>query len=896
MKKLVFILYFFGFSLISFSQSLIHPINLDFEYSVAGQLPYAWKFNKQYQNLGYYAYATDTNSIEGKFSLLIKNMFQKRADVNIPTGQTLMAAVYQEVEADKFRNLELIFGAKCRIENPSKDNFILFFIQQESDVQGLSSTISSDTLRGKGVLDGSVRVLIDSTTKVIKYGFAFYGLSSAMFDDVYIDVAYDFSQNFPKVDLTENSLQSIMNIAKFYSWLKYFYPHPLIDNVNWEAIIYYYIKKAVELNNVSAFNKLFITEFEDILNPKPVIVQKDTIKSAFARVVSGLPTKINSPVVSHKTIDVFVTNKNNPGILLQFINISKEKPTHLELTYYYKFKKYNYNGKANVWLRIDDTFGASLAELKSTPIEQNTEKWQKGTLVAEIPDNAANLRIGLILEGNGEVFFDKLSMKIKIGMKDSVLNLRNGDFEDMTNPKVISGWSMPNYSQDEGYRANIVDEGYESNHSVKIFSDLQTNYKLPELLGYYEETLYPDTALKLPLMLHPTQLNVNKFPYYEFPKFFRVNDRDAFSRFLILSDLYGYLRNFSLNQIDENKLEQAFFLALKQSSKDITTQEFLDIIYQFYSISEDINSKFWNGLENYSYLTDIGIFCDENKIFIYGSNDKKIPDGSELISVNGYKIQDFKNLRRNKKYQLSKKVAQLLAGSKNSIATIEYKTPTGEISTSKIKRNSLNLKSLEKPFMATELDTGVIYLNATMLNDNDFKNISKQLTAEDIKGIIIDLRGYSTLSEHILGFFTADSIKGYKAEIPIYTAPAKSIVSFLQINSNIKPNGILKNKKVVFLVNEFTTSYSELIAYIAKKNNIGLLVGEDTQGVYSDVGQMRLAGYYYGSQSFIIIKDENKELNEPIAPSIEIKQTLDATIKGIDLQLKKAIEIIKQKN
>jgi len=127
MKKLSLILVFITYSFITYSQSLIHPLNLDFEYSTSGQLPYAWKFNKQYQNLGYYAYATDTNSLEGKYSLLIKNIHINKSDINIQSDQTLMAVVYQEVEAEKFHNLELIMGAKCQIEKPSNDNFVLFF-------------------------------------------------------------------------------------------------------------------------------------------------------------------------------------------------------------------------------------------------------------------------------------------------------------------------------------------------------------------------------------------------------------------------------------------------------------------------------------------------------------------------------------------------------------------------------------------------------------------------------------------------------------------------------------------------------------------------------------------------------------------------------------------------
>lgn len=894
MKKLYLLLLLLAFTNIAQSQSLIHPINLDFEYSSPGQLPYAWKFNKQFQTLGYYAYATDTNTLEGKYSFMLKNFFEDKSQLKIPAGQTLMGVVYQEIEAEQFRNLELILGAKCTIENPSKENFVLFFIQQDSDIQGTNSTLMSDTLRGKGLFDGSVRVKIDSSTKAIKYGFALYGLTSAMFDEVYLDVAYDFSKNVSKVELTDNSIKSITNIAKLYNWLKYFYPHPFLDRVNWEQIIYFYVKKAVELNNIEEFNKLFLEQFSNIISPKPTGIKPDTIKSAFAKVVSGLPTKANSQLVSHKTIDVFVTNKNSPGTLLQFLNISKEKPTKLELTYYYKFKKYNYNGKANVWLRIDDTFGGSLAELTSVPIEKDVNQWQKGVLTSDIPPDAANLRIGLVLEGNGEVYFDKLSLKLTIGKKDSVVTLRNADFEDVLNPNTIAGWNLTNYSQNEGYQATIFEGGYESESSVKIFSDLESNYKLPNLLGKFSESFYPNLKVEFPVMLHPTQLGVEKFPDYEFPKFFKVNDKDAFSRFLILIDLYGYLRNFSINSIPEGDLEKAFFTALTESSTDINSKQFVEIIEKFYAISGDINSKFWNGMESNSYLPDIGIFTEKNKVYFYGASTFKIPDGAELYSIENIRIESLNGFKRNIKYQLSKKVAQLLTGTKKSTVQVEIKLPTGEIQKTKLTRNALNVKALSKPFYATELDTGVVYLNSTMISDQDFKNISKQIAAEDVKGIIIDLRGYSTLSEHFLGFFTNNNIDGYVAEVPIYTAPAKSIVSSLKINSNIQSNGLLKDKKVVFLVNEFTTSYSELIAYIAKKNGIGLLVGENTQGVYSDVGQIRFSGYYYGSQSFIKIMDKGKLLDEPVAPTIEIIQTLDATIKDTDLQLLKAIELIKQ--
>lgn len=896
MKKIFLVLLWLAIASAAKSQTLIQPVNLDFEYSQSGQTPFGWKLNKRFQAIGYQALATDTNALEGNYSLKIFNRYKSKNEINLQGDNELLGVVYQEIEADNFLGMELIFGAKYRIENPSKDNYAILLVQQESDVQGSSSVVMSDTLRSATNSNGSLKVLIDPNTKVIKYGFAVYGLTTAYFDDVYIDIVYDFTKNTPKINITQDIKHSIANFAKLISWLKFFNPNPNFEKTRWDQLEYYFVKKAVEFNNLEDFTQFLLNEFKNVISPEPSRLNKDTIKSAIARVITGMPTTTNTHFVSQKNIDVFVTNKNNPGTLLQFINIAKEKPTSMELTYYYKFKKYSYNGRGSVWVRIDDVFGASLEEFKSNYIDKNTAEWQKETINLKIPEDAGNIRIGLVLEGNGEVIFDNITLKLKISGKDSIFSLRNGNFEEDAIRNTIPGWSLPKYSEAEGYNAKIIEGGYNSKKAVKLYSDTSDLYKLPQLLGKYQDTLLPFTIVNYPVMLHPEQIKNSKLPYFDFPKSFRINENDVYSRFVVLVDLYAYIRNFSLNYVDTKSLDQKFFDILDKANNSENTIQFSEVLNDFYSIANDDNARFWNGMDYSNYLPNIGIFVQDAKLFIYGANKYNIPDGSEIVAIQNSPFSLISKEIKKNKSQFTQKILQILRGTKNSSLIIEYQEPKGTKSAAKLVRNSIKLKSFDKPFFASELDSGIIYLDATSLSDEDFKMISPQLFADDIKGIIFDLRGYSTLSEHILGFFTQNPIIGYEAQINIYTAPAHSIITPKIVTSKIQSNGRLANKKIIFLINEQTSSYSEIIAYLAKASKIGILIGESTQGKFSEVGQIKLSGYFFGTQSFIKLFSNNKLLSDPISPDILVEQTLEASIKNIDLQLNKAIELIKNEN
>jgi hypothetical protein len=73
-------------------------------------------------------------------------------------------------------------------------------------------------------------------------------------------------------------------------------------------------------------------------------------------------------------------------------------------------------------------------------------------------------------------------------------------------------------------------------------------------------------------------------------------------------------------------------------------------------------------------------------------------------------------------------------------------------------------------------------------------------------------------------------------------------------------------------------------------------MGTATQGNPSEVAQILLPGYFFGSQSFLNVRilSNGEILNKPIEPDIEVKQTIYGIINDRDEQLEAAIEYLEK--
>ncbi|WP_293749905.1 hypothetical protein [uncultured Paraglaciecola sp.] len=102
---------------------------------------------------------------------------------------------------------------------------------------------------------------------------------------------------------------------------------------------------------------------------------------------------------------------NGFGTLMQNSSVESYLGKRVQLTVH--IKTLDVTGWTGAWFRIDGEQIKPLAfdNMNNRAITETTE-WSKYTMVLDIPNNATNMAYGLLLNGNGKVWFDNLSFEI----------------------------------------------------------------------------------------------------------------------------------------------------------------------------------------------------------------------------------------------------------------------------------------------------------------------------------------------------------------------------------------------------------------------------------------------------------------------------------------------------
>ncbi|MBS6610274.1 MULTISPECIES: S41 family peptidase [Peptoniphilus] len=259
-----------------------------------------------------------------------------------------------------------------------------------------------------------------------------------------------------------------------------------------------------------------------------------------------------------------------------------------------------------------------------------------------------------------------------------------------------------------------------------------------------------------------------------------------------------------------------------------------------------------------------------------------LESGDKILKING---KDF----NAEKIEEASKEMRGEAGSTVDLLVLKKKSlKTEEVS---IKRDEIKIDSVIKNKIG---DIG--YIGITMFDEDtgkDFVKVLDELTKENVKGIILDMRGNPggvvdsavEIGDAILPKGTFVTLKNNKNEI----------IDEYKLDENYN------NIKMVVLVNEGSASASEILAGAISDLHRAKIVGKTTYGkgvVQNVIGlpdgdglKLTISEYFTPS---------GKSINKKgVKPDVEVE--LPEDIKGIgvdykdtDTQLKKAIEMIEK--
>lgn len=330
------------------------------------------------------------------------------------------------------------------------------------------------------------------------------------------------------------------------------------------------------------------------------------------------------------------------------------------------------------------------------------------------------------------------------------------------------------------------------------------------------------------------------------------------------------------------------------------------------------------------------VFFINKKAYVLCSRVKELPAETEILSIDNKPISEIKKellqyLPSDGKIETKKNqtlnsgafsfIYTWIFGNKNSFM-VRYKTKQGEIKTNNINAefvkdfecdngNVSNTKDLQLEFPQdnTALLTIKTFDDNRLIGKQTFKDFLdtsfKEINSKRISNLIIDLRGNAGGADEYGAL-----LYSYLANKPFkYFSTIESTTSKIQLKENHllgiqQPQNNSFTGKVSFLINGLCFSTTADFCSIAKSNNRGKFIGEETGGGYygNTSGQITTTELPNSKITIKIPKfkyvnhvAKAKYKDRGIIPNYTILPTIDEVILHKDVQLNFALKLAKGK-
>ncbi len=268
-----------------------------------------------------------------------------------------------------------------------------------------------------------------------------------------------------------------------------------------------------------------------------------------------------------------------------------------------------------------------------------------------------------------------------------------------------------------------------------------------------------------------------------------------------------------------------------------------------------------------------------NKVFDDSPAEKSgLKSGDIFVSIDGESTKGLK---------VSEIAKKLKSESKNT-ATIIIKRD-GEEKTFKVQKDNVNLLSVSSEM----LDDNIGYIAVSIFGENtytQFSNALKTLEKDNMKSLIIDLRGnsggYLTTVTQMLSEFLSQNTVIYQMKT------REGIKKYTAINSRTR------NYKIVILVDENSASASEIMASTMQEQYKATLVGVTTYGKGTVQEPLELSNgtlIKYTIQEWLT-SNGNSINGTGVKPDVEVELSEEyekSSTRENDNQFQKALELLK---
>ncbi len=895
----------------------MHPFNLDFEEGDSGRMPRGWTMPTYAVNLEYSAGLTELNSKSGRYNLELYRYKEFK--------ENIYGSVMQSVDASQYRGKTIKFGAwlRAEIDGPKGSAHLWMIEYLPGDDVGYYDMMDNDPVVVNVWKYYEISFYVNENAQYLNFGAMLRGNGKVWIDGAGIEIldkARSFAQ--PKI-LTSRENENLSAFAKLYSYVRYFSPSTEAMGANWDEIVIEGARKAGNVENdeqlISALNEIFnelspgLKIFKKKLAPEeyyyPEKPKDATDNAAVAWLHVGAPTVKESKFTYSKPVNIYVSQRNAEGAVIQTVDESKVAGKRIKFSISAKTNLDKPAGRAEI--RLFPEFGDKRADMLNSVnnmalLEIKDSKWKEYSLEFNVPMGIRALRIGLVLVGDGDICFDDAKLLVKDADEWKNIELRNSGFEDGNQGKLTRGWRLIPLSEQGGYYAEVTNiEKHTGNMSLKISSDKLSRITMPNPGEIVLGDLTNSISFSLPICLYVD--STGTLPHSQIiksniPKNYekQVSGNDRNDRIGIFIQAWSLYRQFGIYEQSSQKWDSVFNQLISKVSTDIGEWEFLQSLKLLSAALNDGFARVWHGEENFTYGLPFLIKPYSAGLLVgnVSLNYKDVVPGDQIVAVNGKATSEYMKevgkyiSSESEGWRVLRSIAELRSGKENSFVKMKIQSTDGSEKDLEVHRTTFiaDLNEIRLPALS-KINSEVFYIDLTRVDDKDLKYMVD--TLKSVKNIIFDLRGNVRVSEHALGLFLKENIKSIIWELPIYAKPDKMGMSKYLITGEIKGKGSLSGIKPVFLQDARSIGYSEAILAIAKHYKIGKLIGSPTAGTVGEVSGFRLQGNYGFSWSSIIARDfDNNYIRGGVIPDIVVNPTSEGIINNRDEILEEAMDLI----
>jgi len=918
MKKLIILLSLItSFNL--YSEVYYEPQNLDFELGKAGTFPYGWKFDRHAIANNMSGGIDNSNFISGSKSFAFLNYQDSK--------HKMTGSIYQSFDAVKYRSqkVRLRVAVKTEFQDDSSRAYI-WMKDFYNKVEYKSFVISENGYTNKDWEYYEIEMYVSIDAVKINIGVMLEGFGNIFIDDIQFETIKDGIKNKePAKELSKIELNNLLVYSQIYGISKYYSPTYESALIDWDNFLYHSL--------FASLNSKSNTELEDSLsyyfksvNPG-IIISENKIsddndfktqdnKSQPAKLIfkhTGAYSQLSNSIFNTEIKNFYFPNRQFEGSVFHNIKTDKFGGLTIKLSAYVKTNLINEHSNAQLWMRIVSEGPTKDINVNMMDLPIKKDKWENYSIEYTLPKSAKKIVLALVMLGEGDVWFDDLKFEFLSKGKYENLSLPNKGFEDNDENSIFRGWTLSKKSAEVGYYIKADKKiKYSGDYSLRISSDTNQRVIYPEDNAVYKSSKN-GINFNIPYVIDtdsrgytiPKNNNFSDFQKQISPIIYSENDRA--SRLSIIVDFWNYIKHFNINNLSNITLDNLLYEALSQAAIAKNKNEFEIVLRTLLANTDDSGARVWKGANERYYAVPINWVWVKGNLFI-SNKTEEIQDlevGDIILEINDEKTEAY--LKKYTKlisassnnWKRLRALAFMRIGNKGSELKLLIRNSKGEKKTVNLKYNvSPEVPAQEQSLDLSDIGDDILYANLSKIKDKDIlKNVS---LFETFKGIIFDLRGSALVSEHFIGYFIDSAINANQWRLYKYTGPEEYLKSPTYRNSVIRPIKSKITKNIVFLINEKTIAYSEMIANTIKYYKLFPLIGTETAGAFGDAMSFNLPGGYSFSMTIWDAYDPSgKRLNQtPLQPDYLIEPASPINLNAeekLDPQLYEAILLL-QKN